>query len=374
MPTCSLVEIHQIRVSQGLAYTCEIMPRIWRSLFLWTQNIPTADSDMENNTTDEKGEPRLSRTYDLNMVGDWGGANFHRICAWLTQAFCDRAGPGSRTSIRSLRDGGMDCFRQLDEGSADLAIATPAGLVSKVVAGDAPFHKKMPHIRAIAVLPQNDRMVFAIHPKYDVQSFEQLRTQKPALRIATSCNDGTNFIGYVADEFLSAHDISVATLKSWGATIVTRTRPEQCAALVETGECDALLQEAIMTPWWRHLVDSDILVPLPSEVRALERLERSVGLPRNDLPAGYWDSVPRSLPALDFSDFAILVRDDMPVEVAYLLTWCLVETRNLIEKQYSHIQPERSGLSYPLNPRKMAKTPIELHPGAREYYLGAGLL
>src|ERR1700761_7320283 len=88
---------------------------------------------------DDQGEPRLSRAYTLNFVGDWGGANFHRICAWLTQEFCDRAGPGSRTAIWSLRDGGMDALKQLDEGAADLAIATPAGLLGKGVAGEGPL-------------------------------------------------------------------------------------------------------------------------------------------------------------------------------------------------------------------------------------------
>lgn len=58
----------------------------------------------------------------------------------------------------------------------------------------------------------------------------------------------------------------------------------------------------------------------------------------------------------------------MPKEVAYLLTWCLVETRDMLEGQYKHIKPERSPLSYPLDPKKMGQTPVPLHEGAQEYY------
>src|ERR1700742_978046 len=98
---------------------------------------------------DEQGEPHLSRSYTLNFVGDWGGANFHRICAWLTQEFCDRAGPGSRTSIWSLRDGGLDGVFQLQAGAGDLAICTPCGVMDQAMTGKGFFKTPMSHLRAI---------------------------------------------------------------------------------------------------------------------------------------------------------------------------------------------------------------------------------
>lgn len=319
---------------------------------------------------DKNGEPKLRRSYALKFVGDWGGANFHRICAWLTQEFCDRAGPGSRTSITSLRDGGLDGVLQLNTGEADLAICTPTALVSKSIKGEAPglFPTPMPHLRAIGTLPQNDRMVFALDPKFNITSFQQLKDQRPALRLVTSVNDGTNCIGYVADAFLNAHGISRETIESWGGSVSYRHRPEQCVALVEEGKADALLQEAIMTPWWRRLVEADKLVPLAAQQAALDSLYRSLGLPTNPLPAGWWPNLTRELPALDFSDFVVLVRDDMPDEVAFLLTWSLVETKHMIEGQYAHISADKSPLNYPMQPEKMAKTPVPLHEGARRYY------
>ncbi|OQV05676.1 hypothetical protein CLAIMM_10372 [Cladophialophora immunda] len=233
----------------------------------------------------------------------------------------------------------------------------------------------MPHLRALGVLPQNDRMVLAVDPKHNVKTYAELRERKPALRIATSVNDGTNFIGYVAEEFLNAHGISKATVvDEWGGTVLTAQRPEQCVALVEEGKADALLQEAIMTPWWSGLVEGHKLVPLAAEPDALQALHRSLGLRSNYLPAGFWKNLAQELPALDFSDFVVLVRDDMPREVAYLLAWCLVETRHLIEGQYKHLAPEKSPLSYPLEPKKMAQPPFPLHDGAREYYSKAGYI
>ena len=51
-------------------------------------------------------------------------------------------------------------------------------------------------------------MVLAIDPKFGIKSFEDLRQKKPALSIATSTNDGTNFIGHVTESFMQAHGIS----------------------------------------------------------------------------------------------------------------------------------------------------------------------
>src|ERR1700735_4806583 len=115
-----------------------------------------ADSlNLDGLTMNKDREPILSRSYALKFIGDWGGANFHRICAWLTQEFCDRTGPGSRTSIWSLSDVSLDGIMQVEMGEADLAIATPAALMSQAHAGKGFFTKPMPHLRTLGTLPQN---------------------------------------------------------------------------------------------------------------------------------------------------------------------------------------------------------------------------
>ncbi|KAF9888224.1 hypothetical protein FE257_009219 [Aspergillus nanangensis] len=318
-------------------------------------------------------EPRLQRSVTLNLVGDWGMANFHRVCSWLTQEFCDRAGPESRTAIWSIRHGGIEAITAVHRGEAQLAIATPAQLISTALRGEGIFARfgPMPELRSLAVLPQNDRMVLAVSPKHGISSFADLRQKKPALRIATSHNDGTNFIGYIASKFMAAHGICDDVLSSWGASYVTATRPEQAIELVESGQADALLQEAIMTPWWENVIEKHGFVPLPAEPDALQKFQLdNPGVSAADpkpLPEGFWSTLKEPLPALDFSDFVVLVRDDLPDDVAYLLTWCLVERKSAIEQQYRHLRPDRAPLSYPLDPVKMAQSPVPLHDAARRF-------
>lgn len=320
-------------------------------------------------------EPNISRSVTMDFVGDWGQANFHRILSWLTQEFCSRAGPRSRIRICNVRGGGIEALWELSDGEADLCIVTPEKLMPGALSGTGMFAgRPLPELRSLAVMPQNDCMVLAIDPKFGIGSFEDLRREKPALRIATSEDANGNFIGYVAHRFMEAHGIGASELNAWGGEYLTTVRPDQSLALVRDGKADAVVQEAIMTPWWHELVEARRVIPLSAEDAALDRLSASLGLPRYTLPAGYWQAVAEPVTSLDFSHFLVMARADMADDVAYLLTWCLTETRAKIEAQYKHIPPHRSPLSYPISPQSMARPAVELHPGAMKYYRDAGWL
>ncbi|MEO7242199.1 MAG: TAXI family TRAP transporter solute-binding subunit [Variovorax sp.] len=318
-------------------------------------------------------EPRLERSYQLRFTGDWGSANFHKICAWLCAEFCARAGPKSRATIQSIRGGGIEAIYQVEEGEVDLCLITPAMILPQALTGEGLFEgRSAPHLRALGVLPQNDCMVLALDPKCGIDSFEALRRERPALRIAASRDDGSNFIGYVSRLMMAAHGIDEATLKSWGGSYVEDTQPSESVGRMAGGTVDAVLQEAIMTPYWADIVEAGKVIALPAEETALKRLAADHGFGRNRLPAGYWDALKAPLDALDFSDFVVVVRDDMPGDVAHLLAWCLAETSVGIERQFRHLPLKRSPVSYPFEPRKMAMPSIPLHPGARRYYEEAG--
>ncbi len=319
--------------------------------------------------------PHIARSHQLTFIGDWGQANFHRICSWLAQEFCDRSGPRSRVSILNVRNGGREALDDVQDGVADLCIVTPAMLMPQALTGQGLFAgAPLPNLRCLAVLPQNDRMVFAINPALGLSTFEELRAARIPLRIATSTNDGTNFIGHVAGRFLDAHGLGEAAVQSWGGAHHTAHRPDPTLAMFQRGEVDAVLQEAIMTPWWYELIDTGRAKLVAPEPAALQRLVDEDGFARKVLPAGFWDAQTEDYDTIDFSDFLIVVRDDMADEVASLLTWALVETRETIERQYRHLPPHRSPLSYPLDPQAMARTSLPLHPAAAHYYRAQGYL
>jgi uncharacterized protein len=106
----------------------------------------------------------------------------------------------------------------------------------------------------------------------------------------------------------------------------------------------------------------------------LKTLETRYRWPRGHVPADRFKGLERPFETLDFSDFILLCRDDLPEDLAHLVAWVLCETRGTIERQYKHLAPKDSPLTYPLDPKKIARTSVPLHDGAKRYYRGAGLL
>ncbi|KAL6233817.1 hypothetical protein BDW75DRAFT_231686 [Aspergillus navahoensis] len=252
--------------------------------------------------TEQGNASSTKRSIELRCVGHWGQADFHRILSWLTQEFCDRAG---RTAVLSLRDGGLDSPLQVHNGQAELGICTPAGMLKAATAGKEIFASTgpMPDLRGLAVLPQRDRMMFAVNP-----SLGGSRTEESAVQW-------------------------------WGGSWVKACRPEQVLALTETGQADAVIQEAIMTPWWRNLIESRALVPVPREEGPMEYLAPRVGFNPSVIRANFWNT-----------------------------------TRETVEAQYTHFPPERRPLSYPLDLVKMAQSNLPLHPAAEQFYREEGYL
>lgn len=322
----------------------------------------------------QPGEPWLDRTLYLRFIGDWGRANFHRICSWLSCEIADRSGPMTRIEIANFDHGGWDALKAVHEARADMCIATPACALPRALDGSGIFAgHAMPSLRALGTVPQDDRLLLAIDPAFGVSTMDELRAKRPPLKLAASRNNGYNLIGYAAAEWLKAHGLSEEIIRSWGGEMIYSERPEQSLERAALGKANAVLQEAIMMPWWRRVIDAGMIV-VPAEGQALKRMEQELGWPSRELEANYFAGQAEAVPALDFSDFVLVVRSDMPEDVAHLLTWCLVERRELIESQYRHIPSKQSPVNYPFDPVKMARTPLPLHPGAERYYREAGHL
>lgn len=314
---------------------------------------------------------RLSRSVTLQFMGDWGQANLHRVCGWLAQEMGDRSGQHSRFAIWNGR-GGVDAVKAVGRGTVDVALATPAAFARMALDGRGPYtDEPLPLLRALGTVPQLDRLVLAIDASENIQSFDDLRQRRPALRIATSPDDGVNHVGLAAHKILELAGISV---EGWGGRFLEAERPNTCIESMMRGEASAVFHEAIMTPWWRELVEARDVTFVPIESAVLDKLEREFGWPRATLPAGYFRNLKRLLETLDFSDFAIIVRADMPDDIAELLAFCIAETSDGLERQYRHIPPQQSPVTYPLTSAGMAKTAIPLHPAAARYYASKGYI
>ena len=316
--------------------------------------------------------PRIARSVRLNFQGDWGRANLHRALGFLGYEFTALAGPFTRYAIWNGR-GGMDNVQAVGRGEVDLALVVPVPFMRMAMEGKgACAGESFPNLRAIGYVPQHDRMLVAIRKDLGINSWDELRAKKPKLRITLGPNDNISFIGIAGYMLLEAHGLSRATLEQQGCTFIEHEEPRQCTRAMIDGDADMIVQEAVMTPYWSELADNLDLVFLPIEPAARDMFKREYGIDSKTLPKNYLRGMDREMEFLDFSHFVVLTTIDLADDIAYALAWCLIERFETLEVQYRHIPPERSPVSYPIDPKEAWRVPIPLHPGAERYFRDAG--
>jgi len=312
--------------------------------------------------TGRPDEPKIGRPLTLHLRGDWGTANLHRVCGWVSQELTDRAEPGTRIAIWNSR-GFVDAVRAVGHGEVDIALTTPAAFAAAAIDGRGVYaDETFPRLRALGVIPQRDRLVVAVHRSLNVTTFAELRASAPRLRLATSIHDGVNHVGLAAHAILDRAGVDVT---GWGGQYLEDERPFESLDHALTGRANAIIHEAIMLPHWQRLAEDYRFLTVEDNV--LAALETEYGWPGATVADGYFRGA-GGFRTLDFSDFLMVTTTDLEEDIAYAVAWILGETRHIIEAQYRHLPPERSPITYPLDPPTMGRAPIPLHLGAARYY------
>ena len=322
--------------------------------------------------------PRLDRAVELHFKGDGGLANLHRVGGWIADQVVARSAPGSRVAVWT-GTGFLSNICEVAAGLVDLTAATPTCAVAVARDGRQPGVEAMPSLQALGVIPQFDRLVCAVRRDTGLTSFADIVENKFPLRISAARDDGESWVGRGSRVLMEGLGIDAATLEDWGGryidfTDATAAPPgavwtDRIFGALCAGEADAVIMEAIMVPVWQELAVDPGLTFLSLDGATAERIEATTGWPTAEVPAGYFPGQVEPVTALEFSDFVVVCRADLPEDVAHLIAWSLGETRSVFEAQYHHIPPERSPVTYPLDPIVMGSTTrIPLHPGAAKYY------
>jgi TRAP-type uncharacterized transport system substrate-binding protein len=311
---------------------------------------------------DRPKEPTIERDVTLHLRGDWGMANLHRVCGWVSQGLIDRAGPGTRIATWNGR-GGVDAVRAVGRGDVDIAVTTPAASVVAALDGRGVYdEEQFPQLRALGTIPHRDALVLAVHKSVNVSTFAELRANAPQLLLATGLSDGINNTGLAAHTILKRARIDVT---GWGGQFLENERPLESFDHVLAGRANAIFQEAIMLPPWQRFAPDYQFLAVEDHV--LAELEAEFGWPATTVPDGYFPGA-EGFRTLDFADFLLVTTTVLDDEIAYAVAWILGETRHLLERQYRHLPPEHNPITLPLDPPTMGRTPIALHAGAARYY------
>ncbi|WP_017183315.1 TAXI family TRAP transporter solute-binding subunit [Sphingobium xenophagum] len=308
---------------------------------------------------------------DFRVIADWGNANFHTIAGWLLANLRWQSAPRSQFWIKT-GTGYADNIAALVSGEVDLAITTPYDFGTRWAMEGKHFYEgpPAPFLRTLGCLPQFDKLIFAIRADTGITSFAELRERKFPLKLATSTRTPENLMTWVVERVLALHGIEI---EPWGGEWLGHDHPRFCIPQAIDGTANAVMYEAIMVPQWRELVEKVPMNFLPFEDHVLKTLQSDYGIQPSVLPKGRLTD--EDIACVDFSNWAVLVRDDLDEDTAYRITRIMVEKRGEFEGRFQHLPSEKSPLTYPIDPYTMWKgIGVPLHPGAERYYREHGYM
>ncbi len=256
---------------------------------------------------------------------------------------------------------------------ADVGFVTPpvcAGMAYRAV---GPYKEKMEHLRAIATLPHDDRMMWAVPGDSDIHSIQDMKDHP--LRWVIPNKDFP--VRFAVEKILEAYGLSVDELKRRGWQIIEVSHCLKIPTWVLQGKADALVHEGRNTPAWLELGGTRRMRYLPIEEPVLKALEDRYGYRRAVLPKGMFLGIEHDVPCVDFSDWLLFTREDMPDDFIYLMTKMIVEERErLFEFHFRNIPVEKCNMTCPIDPKQLSKNlgGVPLHRGAERYYREHGYM
>jgi TRAP transporter TAXI family solute receptor len=261
----------------------------------------------------------------------------------------------------------------ISAGEADVGFVTPPACVWMAYRGTGPFTKKMENLRAIAALPHDDRMMWAVPADSPIRSIRDMKAHP--LRLVIPSEDFP--VRFAVERILEACGTSVADLRKSGWEIIEESHCLKIPTVVLEGRADALVHEGRKTPAWIELGRKRAMRYLPIEEPILKDLETRFGFRRAILPAGNFLGLDADTPCVDFADWLLFTRDDVSEDLIYRMTKIIVEDRKKVfEFHFRNIPEEACNLTCPIDPLELWRNigGIPLHKGAERYYREHGYL
>jgi TRAP-type uncharacterized transport system substrate-binding protein len=268
-----------------------------------------------------------------------------------------------------------DGFRELKavaERRVSLAWINPSAAATLAFKGKGPFSKHLA-IRIVATFPSYDVIGFAVHESTGITSLAQIKKERIPIRLSTGqttrrtlTHDPTMFTVSAA---MKAVGFTFADIRKWGGKIQSVSRPSHPdrRAAIESGTVNAVFDEGIKS-WGQTAVDHGFRY-LPLDGKIMKRLV-AMGYHASVVPKSRFRGMPEDVPTLDFSGWPMVVRADMPDDVAYALCEAIEARRDLMPTDnYKPLDVAQLCAN-----DEEAPFDVPLHPGAERFYRERGYL
>jgi len=199
---------------------------------------------------------------------------------------------------------------EVASGKTQFAIINPSMILKLAALGSAPFNAPLP-LRAIAVLPSLDQMVFAVSTDTGLKSFADIRARRFPLKVSLR-GQPDHSLHIITNHVLAAAGFTLEDIISWGGEVRYDRGMAYGAnriGAVQRGEIHAIFDEGAST--WGNMALELGMNFLSLDETLLTRLE-SIGLRRGLIEQKNFSKLHADVATLDFSGWPIYTHGDTP--------------------------------------------------------------
>ena len=272
----------------------------------------------------------------------------------------------------SFATGGFREIEAVAEGKFSLAWVNPSVLLTMAYRGKGPFRKRLP-LRTLAVFPSYDVMGFAVHESTGITSLSQIKKERFPLKLSTRLVSQIalreNSTMFTVAAVMRAAGFTFADLRKWGGKIHLASRPSDPArrASIENGTVNAIFDEGIKS-WSRTALENGFRF-LPVEGAVLKKVV-AMGYRPTDMSKSRFPGMAKDITTLDFSGWPMIVRADMPDELAYAICEAIEQRKDVIPTDnYKPLEMAQLCANDEETPYD-----VPLHKGAERFYRERGYL
>jgi TRAP-type uncharacterized transport system substrate-binding protein len=199
---------------------------------------------------------------------------------------------------------------EVASGKTQFAIINPSMILKLAALGSAPFNAPIP-LRAIAVLPSLDQMVFAVSADTGLKSFADIRARRFPLKVSLR-GQPDHSLHIITNHVVAAAGFTLEDIIFWGGEVRydrgMAYGPNRIGA-VQRGEIHAIFDEGAST--WGNMALELGMNFLSLDETLLTRLE-SIGLRRGLIEQENFPKLPADVATLDFGGWPIYTHKDTP--------------------------------------------------------------
>ncbi len=313
-----------------------------------------------------------SLSFDTTRAAEGVLQTDSRVGRTLKLSLNARSNDAKNTVSLSFATGGFREITALADGKFSLAWVNPSVALTMAYRGKGPFRKRLP-VRTIAVFPSYDVMGFAVHESTGLVSLAQIKKERFPLRLSTGRVTDSALRGnatmFTVKAVMAAAGFTFADIRKWGGKIHSVSRPSDPArrAAIEIGTVNAIFDEGIKS-WGQTALDHGFRY-LPVKGTVLKDLA-AMGYRPTVMPKSLFHGLTQDIQTVDFSGWPMVVRADMPDDVAYGLCEAIEKCKELMPTD--NFKPLDIGQLCAND--EEAPYDVPLHPGAERFYRERGYL